>query len=431
MNQTPVHVHSVRQDILASLVVFLVALPLSLGIALASGAPPVAALAAAIIGGIVVGAISGAPLVVTGPAAGLSAIVLGYVQTYGLEKLFQITVLAGIIQVVFAGMRTARFIQKLPKTVVEGVLSAIGLIIVLGQIHIIMGQKIPGGPVTNILGMSAAFSAMLAGPGKFALLVGVASLMVIVSWKHVSKKFAWLPAALPGVLIGTLASISFTIPRISVGPLGAHITDALNNTLNYSFWSGMISLLMPALGLAIVASAESLLTARSVDVLASKKHLKMPLDVNRELFAQGVGNFVSGIFGGLPLSGVMVRSAANIEAGASSRKSTIMHGVWIAGFVILVPQVLSVIPLAALAAVLIFTGIKLLNISHMIEAFRSNAKEAWIWPATLVAVVSTDLLKGLFIGIALALANQWVLSRKLKESEQEDSRFEAKSSVEA
>lgn len=397
-----------QQDILASLVVFLIALPLSLGIGLASGSPPIAAIVSAIIGGIVVGAIAGAPLVVTGPAAGLAAMILHFVQTYGFQKLLLITIIAGAIQIAFASVGLARLIQRIPKLVIEGVLSAIGFMILLGQLHIILGQKIPGSPVKNILQLPASFSAALPTSsgftvGTYALFVGVLTIGVILAWPKVAGKFKWIPAALPAVLVATLCSLLFVIPRIQVDPLAGYVVSSLQALMQTEFWSGFVSILPAALTLAIVASAESLLTAKSIDVLSQKRGLGLSTNVDRELFAQGAGNLIAGLFGGIPMTGVMVRSAANLEAGAKSRAATIMHGVWIGVFVLFAPGILATMPLSALAAVLIVTGFRLMNIPHMISSLKENWTVGWVWPATAFAVVSTDLLKGLAIGIVLSV----------------------------
>ena len=407
---------SIRQDVLASLVVFLIAMPLSLGIALASGAPAMSALVAAIVGGVIVGVLSGAPLVVTGPAAGLSAMILQYVQTYGLAALFQITVMAGAIQVILAAVRSARLIQKLPKTVVEGVLSAIGAVIVIGQLFIIMGQSIPGNPIKNILALPEAIAAVLDTSTSLiplhALAIGLLTIAIIQSWKKFATKLAWIPAALPGVLVATLASFMFEIPRMELSPIGPYLSDAISQTSSAAFWSSMTEYLVPALGLAIVASAESLLTARSIDVLLAKRHMPIQTHIDRELLAQGVGNVVSGALGGLPMTGVMVRSAANLDAGATSRWSAVLHSVWIALFVLAAPEVLNTIPLAALAAVLILTGVKLINFSHMTQAVKEHPAKAWIWPATACAVIGTDLLKGLGIGLTAAIVQHLLTGKK-------------------
>ncbi|MCX6119854.1 MAG: SulP family inorganic anion transporter [Proteobacteria bacterium] len=401
-----------KQDLLASSVVFFIALPLSLGIALASGAPPVTAMVAAIVGGILVGLISGAPLVVTGPAAGLSAMVLQYVQSYGIEKLFIITIMAGVFQMFLAAARAGFLVQRIPKTVIEGVLSAIGFMIVISQMHIFLGQAIPGNPIKNLIQLPNAIANVFTdSTGTFATATGIAVLgfSLLFIWPKIAGKFKWIPAALPAVLIATFASLFVVIPRLSIAPIGDHAFKTFADTFSASNWQMFTLLAMPAIGLAIVASAESLLTAKSVDIMATKRHMNVKFNVNRELFAQGVGNAVSGMFGGLPMTGVMVRSAANIDAGARTRASTVMHALWIALFIIFAPQVLSHIPLAALASILIFTGIKLINVKHMIEAVRQNAKEAWVWPATGIAILSTDLLKGLIIGIVFAIFNSIIL----------------------
>lgn len=399
--------HTFRKDLMASLVVFLIAVPLSLGIALASGAPPMSALVAAIVGGILVGAVSGAPLVVTGPAAGLSAMALQYIQNFGLPTFFQITVMAGIIQMLLALVKSARLIQKIPKSVVEGVLSAIGFIIAVGQLHILLGQKIPGSPVKNILEIPGAIARVFAfqeNPVPLqALIVGGVTIATVLLWKRFATKLAWLPGALPAVILGTLVSFAFTVPLMELSPMGEYLQSAFAHSITAEFWTTMLPYFVPAFGLALVASAESLLTARSLDVLASKRHAHPECNVDRELMAQGMGNMVSAALGGLPVTGVMVRSAANLDAGAVTRHSTMLHGFWVGLFVMCAPQVLAKIPLAALAAILMLTGFKLINLKHMIQGVKAHPATGWIWPATACAVVATDLLKGLGIGLVLAL----------------------------
>jgi MFS superfamily sulfate permease-like transporter len=405
--------YKLRQDLLASFVVLFVALPLSLGIAIASGTPPVSAIVAAIVGGIVVGLLSGSPVVITGPAAGLSAMILQYVHMYGIQRLFQLTIIAGLIQICFAATRSGKLIQKLPKTVLEGVLSAIGLIIIIGQLHILFGQSIPGGSLLNFLQLPLTISALFTPPANMAsrsaFAIGILAILILMNWKKIAGRFQWIPAALPAVIITTIASTLFDMPRLMVSPIGNHISEAIANIWTISLWHGSTNLFGPAIALALVASAESLLTTKSIDVLASKHHLNTKIDPNRELLAQGVGNMVSGFFGGLPLSGVMIRSAANLDAGARTRLSSIFHSIWIAGFIIFAPELLSAIPLSALAAILIVTGVKLVNLPHMWEAFSSNPKESWVWPATAVATVATDLLVGLALGLLFATLNFYAI----------------------
>ena len=201
------------------------------------------------------------------------------------------------------------------------------------------------------------------------------------------------------MVIATLVSLAFDIPRLAIAPIGPHVQGALAVLTSGDYWSQIFSLMGPAMALTIVASAESLLTARSLDVLLSKRHIPIQANMDRELMAQGFGNIISGLLGGMPMTGVMVRSAANLDAGATSRSSTILHGFWIALTVLLVPALLAKIPLAALAAVLIVTGVRLLNLTHLIQAMRHDPWQSWVWPATAIAIIVTDLLMGLGIGM--------------------------------
>lgn len=408
---------SLSADVMSGLVVFVVALPLSLGIGLASGMPPVSALVAAIVGGIVVGSFSGAPIVVSGPAAGLSALVLTQVHEYGIEAVYAIAVLAGVFQVIMGLARLGQHISKIPKPVLEGVLCAIGATIVLSQAYVLMGQKIPGAPVANIQGFVAALGRSFGG--QFATFVAPALLLGLVAagiqllWPHVVPRLKWLPAALPATAIGTLVSLGFDVPRVHLDALAPHVAHAASNffmNLGAFPWS---IYLIPALGLGLVASAESLLTARALDVLVSEKMPHVRTNLNRELLAQGLGNLVSGSLGGMPITGVMVRSAANFTAGATSRLSTILHGVFVAISVMALSSVMERIPLSVLAAVLILTGWRLLNIRQLVHHVRRGPLSSYLWPLTTVAILATDLLKGFGIGLVAALL-LYVFSRRQK-----------------
>ncbi len=394
-------------DIMASLVVTMIALPLSLGIALASGAPMASAVVAMLVGGLLVGAIAGAPLVVTGPAAGLSALILQLITDHGLEKVFIITVMAGGIQVVLSIAKLGRTIEWIPKSVLEGVLSAIGMVIVLGQLHVLVGGAIPGGSVKSLLAFPAALgSAFSSGLGSMAfsaLLIGSLAIVLQLLWKRWAKgRMKTIPAALPAIVIATLVSLNFDLPRVNLQPLGSYVGESLLSVTDQFRSGSWLMLFGPALGLAVVASAESLLTAKAVQVLADKRHLRSRLSIDRELLAQGAGNMISGVLGGIPMTGVMVRSAANVEAGARTRASAMLHAVWIAMFVFLFPSMVQTLPSSALAAVLILTGFKLMNIGHLLQAVVSNPRQAYLWPMTAIAVLSTDLLRGLIIGISVA-----------------------------
>ncbi len=411
-------------DLMASAVVFIIAVPLSLGIASASGMPATSALVAAIVGGLVVGLLSGAPLVVSGPAAGLTSMVLGFTLTYGVQSIAKITIIAGFFQLIFGGLKLGRLIAKIPRSVLEGVLSAIGVTILLGQLHIMFGQTIPGGPIASFLGLKHSFSQALYGasshpfPWSAALTCGVLGLGIQLAWPRLLPQLKWLPAALPATLLVTLAALGWSLPRVQLADLGPHIQGAIKNTMDgASFFGQMAHLWLPSLGLAIVASAESLLTARAIDVLATKRSLTQNTQLDRELVAQGTGNLISGALGGLPMTGVMVRSAANLAAGARSRWSTILHGLLVALAVVFFASILEKIPLAVLASILVLTGLKLLNLPSMLHELKQDPVQAWIWPMTLVSVLATDLLVGLGIGLAVAMVQSLFLKKYAKKIE--------------
>lgn len=396
------------QDWLASLVVFIVAVPLSLGIALASGASPGAGLIAGVVGGIVAGLFAGAPLSVTGPAAGLTAIVFQLVQEYGIQGLAIITVLAGALQLVMGVAKTGKFFTWIPTLVLEGVLSAIGIIIVLGQLHVLMGASIPKSPTLSLLGLPESLGGVLGG-SLFGLtpvfICGVFGILFQLLWnKKAPAQINWMPAALPAVVILTLFSLPWEMPRVELAPFGEVLEQSTTWFFSGDWLVEVSKYFIPAVGLAIVASAESLLTARAIDILISSRPGFKPANLNRELIAQGGANLVSGMIGGLPMTGVMVRSAANVNSGGQTRWATILHGIWIAAFVLLAPGLLKKIPLSVLAAILILTGAKLINLKHFIHAFREQPVNGWVWLGTSLAVFATDLLKGLIIGVGIDLA---------------------------
>lgn len=380
-----------KQDIVSSLVVFVVALPLSLGIAIASGVPPQMAIVSAILGGIVAGAFTGAPLTVTGPAAGLSALILQIVQEYGLQSLALITVGAGLFQIFFGIIRSGKWFDRFPETIIQGMLSAIGLAIILGQLHILAGKTIPGNPLQSAMGLLAT----LMSPNVIALMIGLISILAMISWtKIVPQKLSWIPAALPVVIVATLITIGFEIPRVEISPILSHAKESFFAWSSFSMTAVSYSMALAALGVAVVASAESLLTAKAGDQLVNDpKHPKSKL--NHELCAQGVANLFSGVLGGMPMTSVIVRTAANINAGAKTRWSTILHGVWITIFVVLLPSTLELIPLTVLAAVLIMTGIKLLSIPYWKKLFQEARLGFFYGSSTIVLILGTDLLKGL------------------------------------
>ncbi len=402
-----------RRDWIASLVVLLVALPLSLGVALASGANPAAGLIAAVVGGVVVGALAGVPLAVTGPAAGLSAFVFQLVQEHGLQALALITVIAGLTQALLALLKSGKLFEKVPMPVLEGTLSAIGFIIVLGQLHVLMGQAVPSSPVTALLSLDRSMSRSIATEQGWiapVLVCGLIALAVDLLWTRAMRGKTFIPGALPAVVIATLVSLNWTMPRVELAALIPLAQEQWTWFKDLGWTSMLPTCLGAGVALALVASAESLLTAKATGTLASKSGLKGEGDLNRELLAQGVGNLVSGALGGLPVTAVMVRSAANINSGAVSRWSTVLHGLWIALFVGLAPWLLSCIPLTALAAVLIVTGARLINLPHLRHTWRRQPMEGALWTFTALAIIATDLMKGMVL--ALIAAGLWHLFRK-------------------
>lgn len=383
---------SLKSDLPASLVVFLVALPLSLGIALASGAPLKAGIIAAVIGGIVVGVIGGAPLQVSGPAAGLTIMIFGFIQKFGFQTTCIITLLAGAIQILSGLLGIGQLTLAISPSVIEAMLAGIGILIALSQTYVLMGSAPKGSALTNLAQLPDAF--MNRNHHAFAL--GLFSLVILWAWnKYLSKKVKFIPGSLIAVLIGTAVSslLTLNVPKVSIGDsIFNHISLPQLNLTEFP------SLLLSAMALAFVASAESLLCAVATDKLHTNPRAKL----NRELIGQGVGNALSGLLGGLPVTGVIVRSSANVSAGAKTNLSSIFHGVWLFLFVTFGSQYLTYIPLPVLAALLIFTGIKLVKLHEIKKLMAFN--EAFIYFATLSGVVFINLLWGIGIGFGLALA---------------------------
>jgi len=392
------------RDLTASLVVFLVALPLCMGIAIASGVPAEKGLITGIIGGIVVGALAGSPLQVSGPAAGLAVIVFEIVQKHGIGMLGPLLVLAGLIQLAAGAAKLGQWFRAISPAVVHGMLAGIGLLIVVGQIHVLFGDTPGPHGLENMLAIPGAFmslSPLTLGRAESALLVGVVTIASIVIWEKVRpKSMKLLPGALLGVLAGTLLAAAFglDVQRIAVPE---SIVAAIDVPQAGDFARLLEpAMLVTALAIAFIASAETLLSAAAVDRMHEGPRTKY----NKELFAQGVGNMLCGVAGALPMTGVIVRSSANVQAGAVTRLSAIMHGVWILGLVALAPFILRQVPSAALAGVLVVTGWRLVSLQHVRHLFsRYGLLPTVIWAATFVAVVATDLLTGVIVGMVLTL----------------------------
>ncbi len=390
-------------DFLASIVVFLVALPLCMGIAIASGVPPALGLITGIVGGLVVGVLAGSPLQVSGPAAGLTVLVWEMVQQHGLGMLGAIVLLAGVLQMLMGVFKMGQWFRAISPAVIQGMLAGIGVLIIGSQIHVMVDDGPKGSGLTNLLSIpEAIYKGIFPLDGSshhIAAAVGLVTIALIVAWSYVPKKLQMVPAPLVAIVVVTLGAMLFQLPIKYVNVSSNLFAEtqwptmsALGNLLNGS-------VIASAIALCFIASAETLLCATAVDRMHQGERTKY----NKELFAQGVGNAVCGLLGALPMTGVIVRSSANVQAGGKTRFSAILHGAWILGLVALAPFLLNKIPTTALAAILVYTGFKLLSPKAIRELKPYGWAEVGIYCATLVGIVVTNLLVGVLIGLGLAL----------------------------
>ncbi|GAA1927274.1 SulP family inorganic anion transporter [Streptomyces sodiiphilus] len=391
-----------RADAFASISVFLVALPLSLGIALATGAPLQAGLVAAAVGGIVAGWLGGAPLQVSGPAAGLTVVTAELIQIYGWRTTCAITVLAGLCQLALSAARVARCALVVSPAIVHGMLGGIGVTIALAQAHIALGGDPESSAVANLL----ALPGRLADPIPAAVTVSAVTVAVLLVWPRLpgragSKVRRAAPAALAAVGLATaLATLAaLNLPRVDLPSWSSHALPQMPE-------GPVLGLIAAVLTIALVGGVESLLSAVAVDKLAAARQQaggpRVPkADLDRELRGQGAANMVSGALGGLPVTGVAVRSATNVASGAVSRASTILHGCWVLLATGLLVWLLELIPLAALAALVMVVGIQLVKPAHLRSVVRH--REVAVYSATLTGVVVLGVLQGVAIGIAVAV----------------------------
>ncbi len=400
------------RDFTASIVVFLVAMPLCMGIAVASGVPPEKGLITGIIGGIVVGALAGSPLQVSGPAAGLAVIVFEIVREQGLSALGPILILAGIIQVLAGVLKVGGWFRAISPAVVHGMLAGIGVLIVVGQFHVLFDHKpLPSG-LANLVAMPGKMLGLGDSGMATAFAVGMTTIIAMLGWEKIRPaSMKLVPGALVGVLLGTLVAftLGLSVARVEVPasivaaivpPTGDWLAQIFNPTI-----------LTTAIAIAFIASAETLLSAAAVD----RMHDGPRTDYNKELRAQGIGNLLCGAAGALPMTGVIVRSSANVQAGAMTRLSAILHGVWILAFVAVLPWLLREIPMAALAGILVVTGVRLVSLAHVRHLLHLYGPlPAIVWAATLIMVVATDLLTGVLVGLALSLMELLPHVRKLR-----------------
>ena len=404
----------------ASIVVLLVALPLCLGIALASGAPLFSGIIAGVVGGIVVGLLSGSQLSVSGPAAGLTAIVaVAILKLQVYEAFLLAVVLAGVMQVALGYLKAGVIGDYIPNAVIKGMLAAIGLILIMKQFPHLVGYdaNFEGDETFAQADQNNTFSAIYTALNTIkpaAAIIGLGSIILLSIWEKPFIKKNELLRFVPGPLVVVILAIIIngTIEQLSgiasiesthlVSLPIAHSTTEFISffTLpNFSFITN-VQVWISAVTLAIVASLETLLGIEAVDKLDP---LKRVTPTNKELKAQGFGNIISGLIGGLPLTSVIVRSSANVSAGGKTKQSTIFHGILLILCAALIPGLLNKIPLSALAGILIFTGYKLAKITLFKEFYQKGLNQFIPFCVTIIAILFTDLLIGISIGIAVSM----------------------------
>ncbi|GGZ85724.1 SulP family inorganic anion transporter [Streptomyces echinoruber] len=388
-------------DVSAAVAVFLIALPLSLGIALATGAPLQAGLVAAAVGGIVAGRLGGSPLQVSGPAAGLTVVTADLIHRYGWRTTCAITVLAGLAQLGLGCLRVARTALAVSPAVVHGMLAGIGVTIAVAQLHIVLG----GSPESSVLDNIRALPAQLAALHPAAVSISVLTLALLLAWPRLPGRAGRLLRTVPAALVAvagaaaTAALTGLTLPRVDLPSWRSHALAGLPE-------GPLPGLVAAVLTTTLVCSVQSLLGAVAVDKLAAGRPgtaVRVPRsDLDRELLGQGAANVISGALGGLPVAGVAVRSSANVRAGAVSRNSTVLHGVLVVVAALLMAPALELIPLASLAALVLTVGIQMVSLHHIRTVTRH--REALVYAATTLGVVLLGVLEGVALGVAVAVA---------------------------
>ncbi|MFI1530996.1 SulP family inorganic anion transporter [Streptomyces griseus] len=389
-----------RQDFFASVVVFLVAVPLCVGVAVASGVPAELGLITGIVGGLVTGFMRGSSLQVSGPAAGLTVIVFEAVSEFGVGTLGVIVLIAGLLQLAMGFFRIGRWFRAISVSVVEGMLCGIGLVIIAGQIYAAAGLKAPETGVGKITGLPGAFADVYGSTEALAsLAIGAGTIAVIVLWKRLPKRAQSVPGALAAVMLTTALTLTLGLPVATVeveGLLGVVQPPgaaAFGELASPAIWGTIIAF-------ALIASAESLFSAAAVD----RMHDGPRTEYDKEMVAQGTGNTVCGLLGALPMTAVIVRSSANVTAGARTKASRVLHGVWLLLFAAALPSALALIPLPALAGILVHAGWKLIPFRQVAGLWREHKGEAAILVITALAIVVVNMFEGVLIGLALAVA---------------------------
>lgn len=393
---------SLSRDFLASIVVFLTALPLCMGIAIASGAPVEAGLITGIIGGLLVGFLSGSSFQVSGPAAGLSVLVLEIVQAHGMAALGVVLIAAGLIQLIGGFARLGQVFRAVSPAVVNGMLTGIAFLIFLSQIYVMCDQTPRGSGLKNLAGLPEMVGSLFQ-PGSStaeAAMLGVAGVLLFLAWKKLPKKFQTIPAALVAVCaVSSIAALRHSPVHYVQVPTNIFSAVHLPDFCAASKF-GVWEFIETACAMALIASAETLLSANAVDRLHNGKRTRY----DRELIAQGVGNMMCGLLGALPMTGVIARSSVNVHAGAKTRTSAILHGLWFLLFVCFLPSVLRLVPVCTLASLLLVTSIKMIDVASVRKLWNYGHRLVGIYAATVICIVCTDLLTGVMVGVVLSLA---------------------------
>lgn len=414
----------IKENFPSGLVVFLVALPLCLGIALASGAPPLSGVIAGIIGGLVVGYLSNSNISVSGPAAGLTAIVLTAITGLGSFEMFLCAgLIAGLLQLVLGFVRAGSISNYFPTNVIEGMLAGIGIIIIITQIPNAFGFAT--GFTDSVMAVNGfsldTLATMAAGIHPGAVIVTLTSVAILLAWDKFPtlKKIKMVPGALVAVASGIILNYLFTVTGSALAIGSEHLVslpvpkslDDFRGMLVFPAFSGFLNMQVWVVGatIAIVASIETLLCIEASDRLDTHRRIT---DTNRELRAQGIGNLLSSLIGGLPMTSVVVRSSANANAGATSKASTMIHGALLLISVLTIPFILNMIPLSTLAAVLILIGYKLAKPATIMHFWKKGKYQFIPFIATIIAVVFLDLLKG--VGIGLLISIFYILQGNMK-----------------
>lgn len=416
MDAKPDYLRSLPQDLSAGLVVFLVALPLCLGVALASGAPLLSGLVAGVVGGVLVSWISGSHTSVSGPAAGLTAIVATQIDQLGSFEIFLVAVvLAGVLQLGLGLLKAGSLAAFFPSSVIKGLLAAIGILLIIKQVPHLFGHDPDwfGDMAFDQPDGENTFSELIATMFHVhagAAAIGLFAIAILIGWDKSRLKKLPIPAPLVVVVSGVAAALGFSDLDATWQIGGAHLVQVpvsgslggLFGSLAMPDFSGLTNpaIVTAAITVAIVASLETLLNLEAVDKLDPRKRVSPP---NRELVAQGVGNITSGLLGGLPVTSVIVRSSVGINAGAHTRMSAFSHGVLLFGMVLLLPGWLNLIPLSCLAAILMVTGLKLASPKLFRQMWKEGYSQFLPFIGTVAAIVLTDLLMGIVIGMVVAI----------------------------